>query len=170
MYDFLQDGAGDNRHAMVGYAVGNTVTEHGSVARGVCRAENGLLTEIVERTRIEKRPGGAAFTEDGERYTFLPAETPVSMNFWGFGQAMMEQLQNRFAPWLTENLPKNPLKSELFIPLVVNDLLQEGKAEFRVLPTQDKWFGVTYAADMPAVQAALREMRQSGLYPERLWG
>ncbi len=170
MYGFLETQAGDTAHAMVGYAVGNTLTEHGSVARGVCRTEGGRLIEIAERTHVEMRPGGAAYTEDGEHFTFLPADTPVSMNFWGFGRAMMEELEARFALWLAKKLPGNPLKSEFFIPLPVNDMLREGKATFSVLPSDDRWFGMTYAADMPKVRDELRRLREKDQYPEGLWG
>ena len=171
IYDFLLNGADDDHHAMVGYALGNTLTEHGYVARGICELDdNHNLREIVERTHIEARPGGAAYTEDGVDYTFVPSDTVVSMNLWGFGRSMMDEIDKRFPAFLNENLPKNPLKCEYFLPLVPNALLREGKAEIKVLPTADKWYGVTYAADMPVVRAAIARMKAEGQYPEKLWG
>ena len=157
-------------HAMVGYRIENTLTENGHVARGICDTdENGMLRGIVERTHIEPREGGAAFTEDGERFTFVPAGTYVSMNLWGIHPSIMAEIESRFVPWLKENLPVNPLKCEYFLPLIPNLLLQEKKATVRVLPTSERWYGVTYAQDMPGVQAALRGMRELGLYPDELW-
>ena len=157
-------------HAMVGYKIENTLTENGYVARGICDTdEHGMLAGVNERTHIEPREGGAAYTEDGEHYTFVPAGTNVSMNLWGFQPSVLHEIEARFAPWLRENLPVNPLKCEYFLPLIPNQLLEEGKATVRVLPTHERWYGVTYAPDMPAVQAALRRMREAGEYPEELW-
>lgn len=169
IFDFLQNEADASHHAMVGYQLGNTLTENGHVARGVCKVEGGKLIEVIERTHIEKRPEGAAYTEDGKHFHFLPADTVVSMNFWGFGLEMMDEIEKRFAGFLRENTEKNPLKYEYFIPLVVNDVLHENKAELRVLPTPDKWYGMTYAADMPIVQEAIAKMKREGEYPKKLW-
>jgi choline kinase len=164
VYDFLSGEANARLHALVGYEVGNTLTENGHVARGVCKVENGRLIEVVERTHIEARPGGAAYTEDGERFTFIPADTVVSMNLWGFGRQMIDEIDARFAPWLTENLPLNPLKCEYYVPFTVNAVLGERAAEVKVMSTGGKWYGVTYNGDMPGVKKALAEMH----YPERL--
>ena len=171
IYDALckaKDGAVYD-YCMVGYRLGNTVTEHGSVARGVCRAENGFLTEIVERTRIEKYDGGIHFTEDGENWTELSENTPVSMNMWGFTSSFLREVEARFAGFLDKTLVENPLKGEFFLPLVVEALLSEKKATVKVLRSPDKWYGVTYAADKPVVVAALKEKTQQGLYPDGLW-
>ena len=169
IYDFLKNKAGEGRHAMVGYRLENTLTEHGHVARGVCKTGGGRLLEIVENTHIEKREGGAeSILGDGSR-VFLPGDTTVSMNMWGFGKGMMDEIEARFAGFLTENLPKNPLKAEYFLPFVPNALLREGKAEISVLPTAEKWYGVTYAQDMPVVREALKKMRLDGKYPDNLW-
>ena len=171
IYRFLEGEAGESRQAMVGYQIGNTITENGYVARGICKTgEQGKLLEIVERTRIESRPGGGAYTEDGESYTFLPYDTVASMNLWGFGLSMMGEIENRFAAFLRENLPENPLKCEYFLPFVVNQMLSEGKTEVSVLKTPDKWYGVTYADDMPVVRKAIAKMKRDGTYPEFLWG
>ena len=156
---------------MVGYALGNTVTEHGSVARGVCETdENGYLTVITERTRIEKYSGGIHFTEDGETWTDLPAATPVSMNMWGFTPGFLTELAARFPAFLENEVPKNPLKAEFLLPMTVADLLYKGKATVKVLRSADKWYGVTYAADKPQVVAALKALTDEGKYPDGLWG
>ena len=156
-------------YCMVGYLLGNTVTDNGSVARGVCQTENGLLTQIVERTRIEKQVDGIRFTEDGETWTDLTADTIVSMNLWGFTPSFLPELEKRFPNFLDTLAVKNPEKAEYFLPLAVEDLLREDKATVKVLQSPDKWFGVTYAADKPVVVAALKEKTEAGLYPDGLW-
>ncbi len=167
---FLTTEVSESRHAMVGYRIENTLTENGSVARGVCNVDaNGVLIGVNERTSIIPRDGGAAYTEDGENYTFVPAGTHVSMNMWGFHHSILNEIEGRFPAWLTENVAKNPMKCEYFLPLIPNLLLQEHKAAVTVLPTAEKWYGVTYAADMPKVQSALAAMREAGVYPEQLW-
>lgn len=169
IYDFLAAESDEHSHAMVGYHIENTLTENGFVARGVCKTDaHGNLVEIVERTHIETRPDGAAYTEDGgASYTFLPAGTVVSMNMWGFHESMMGEIERRFAAFLSENLPKNPLACEYFLPYIPNALLHEGKARVKVLPTRSKWYGITYAEDMPVVQDAIRRMRADGIYPPK---
>lgn len=173
IYDYLTEKhSGEKQHyGMVGYAVGNTVTENGYVSRGVCETDGEhFLTEITERTHIEKRGGRAAYTEDGgQTWTLLPENTVVSMNMWGFSAGFLTELADRFPEFLRETLEKNPLKGEYFLPSVVEQLLEEGKADVKVLNTPDKWYGVTYKEDKPAVEAAVRRMKAEGLYPERLW-
>lgn len=171
IHDFLMAPHGPNEHAMVGYRIENTLTENGNVARGICEvAADGSLVNIVERVHVEMREGGAAYTEDGgESFTFVPAGTTVSMNLWGFQESILGEIDKRFAAFLTENLPKNPQKCEYFLPLVPNQLLQEGKASVKVLSTQEKWYGVTYQEDMARVRDAIGAMRRSGLYPDNLW-
>jgi len=156
-------------YCMVGYLLGNTVTDNGSVARGVCKTENGYLTQVVERTRIEKYEGGIHFTEDGENWTDVTADTIVSMNLWGFTPSFLAELEKRFPGFLDTLAVKNPEKAEYFLPLAVEDLLREDKATVKVLQSPDKWFGVTYAADKPVVVAALKEKTAAGLYPNGLW-
>ncbi len=157
-------------YCMVGYRLDMTVTDHGSVARGVCKAdEKGLLTHIDERTRIEKREGGIAFTEDGENWTELAPDTVVSMNLWGFTPSLLEQIDLAFPAFLDKALATNPMKGEYLLPVLVSDLIQAGKAQVKVLQSADKWYGVTYAADKPLVQAAIREMTEAGKYPNGLW-
>lgn len=171
IYRFLNENHGENEHAMVGYRIENTLTENGSVARGVCETDgHGYLAGITERTRLESRPGGAAFIEDGQEYTFVPAGTKVSMNLWGFQPSILREIEKRFPAWLRENLPVNPLKCEYYLPLIPNALIQEKRGSVRVLDTQEKWYGVTYREDMPKVRAAIAEMTRQGVYPEALWG
>ena len=172
IHDYLVSDHPADEYAMVGYQVENTLTENGHVARGVCAMDESgqFLTGIVERTHIEPRDGGAAFTEDdGKTFTFLPNGTTVSMNFWGFTPEILKEIEGRFASFLVENLPKNPLKCEYFLPLIPNQLIVEGKAKVRVLPCPEKWYGVTYQPDMPQVQAAIAQMKKDGLYPLSLW-
>ena len=174
MYDRLcqVDGGDDYNYCMIGYELGNTVTDHGSVTRGVCQIdENGYLTEIIERTRIEKYDGGIRFTtDDGASWTDLSADTAVSMNMWGFTGSFLDEVQARFPAFLDKALAENPLKGEYFLPLAVEQLLREGKATVKVLSAPDKWYGVTYAADKPQVVSALKAMTDNGLYPDGLWG
>ena len=157
-------------YCMVGYLLGNTVTEHGSVARGVCEADsNGYLATINERTRVEKYDGGIHYTEDGENWVRLPEETIVSMNLWGFTPSFLEEVAVRFPVFLVHALQTNPAKAEYYLPFAVEALLNEGKADVKILRSPDKWYGVTYAADKPQVVAALKEKTAEGLYPDGLW-
>ena len=171
VYDYLLHAADGEKYdyCMVGYQLGNTVTENGSVARGVCVTENGMLTAITERTRIEKRPEGIAFTEDGENWHVLPPETPVSMNLWGYTSSFLAEIESRMAAFLEKALAENPNKGEFYLPMLVSDLLQENKARVTVLHSPDKWYGVTYAADRPQVMAAIAQMTKEGKYPDGLW-
>ena len=171
VYDYLLHAADGEKYdyCMVGYQLGNTVTDHGSVARGGCVTENGLLTAITERTRIEKRPEGIAFTEDGENWHVLPPETPVSMNLWGYTSSFFAEIESRMAAFLEKALAENPNKGEFYLPMLVSDLLQENKARVTVLHSPDKWYGVTYAADRPQVMAAIAQMTKEGKYPDGLW-
>ena len=156
---------------MVSYLLKNTVSENGSVARGVCVANaDGTLHSVTERTRIETYEGGIHYTEDsGASWHDLPLDAPVSMNLWGFGRSFLDEAERRFAGWLTENLEQNPLKCEYFLPLVISELIDEGKATVKILHSRDKWFGVTYREDKPTVVAAIAQKTQDGLYPEDLW-
>ena len=170
LYDFLAADRPESEYAMVGFRLKNTVTEHGSVARGVCEVENGLLRGVTERTKIVKRGDDAAFTEDGgETWTELAGDTLVSMNFWGFTPLYLYELARRFPAFLENEVPKNPLKSEYFVPSVVNAQLQEGRAAITVLDTPHAWHGVTYPEDLPGVKAALKALTDAGTYPEGFW-
>ena len=173
IYDYLTTHEDDDkyRYTMVGYVLENTLTENGHVARGVCMTdEDNNLTGIQERTHIEKRNGQAAITEDdGATWTEIPNDSIVSMNMWGFTPSILQELKAGFPVFLEENLKKNPLKCEYFLPSVVGNLLTEEKATVKVLKSTDKWFGVTYKEDKPVVVAAIRKMKEDGLYPEKLW-
>ncbi len=170
IYEYLSACTDPNGYCMVGYELSKTVTENGSVARGVCVSdENGYLTEITERTRIEKYPGGIHFTEDGETWTKLAPDTTVSMNLWGFMPGFLEEIKTRFSAFLDKALVENPLKGEYFLPLPIAQLLHEKKATVKILTSPDRWFGVTYAADKPVVVEALKVMTQEGKYPDGLW-
>lgn len=173
-YDFLaagQEEGGVYQYMMVGYKLENTLTDNGHVARGVCVTdENDYLVEINERTHIEKRQDGAAYTEDdGATWVEIPEGSTVSMNMWGFSESILKELKDRFAEFLDENLEKNPLKCEYFLPFVVDELLGEKKAVVKVLKSMDKWYGVTYKEDKPVVVAAIQSLKDQGLYPEKLW-
>ena len=170
IYQYLCNAA-EGDYCMVGYLLGNTVTEHGSVARGVCCPdEKGNLADIVERLRIEKYDGGIHFTEDGENWTDLPADTIVSMNMWGLTPGFLDQLAAQFPEFLGEQLPANPEKAEFLLPRSVDALLKAGQATVKILRSEDKWYGVTYAQDKPMVVAALANLTKQGKYPaDGLW-
>ena len=168
--DFLAAPHDGGDHAMVGYRIENTLTENGHVSRGVCSVdEDGMLRSIDERLRIEPREGGAAFTEDGENYSFIPAGTKVSMNLWAFRHGILDEMKQRFVNFLNTNAVENPLKAEFYLPSVPDALIREGRASVRVLETGERWYGVTYREDLEKVQAAMAELRRSGVYPEKLW-
>ena len=173
VYNYLSNGGDKDKYdyCMVGYELGKTVTDNGSVARGVCQTdENGYLTDVVERTKIEKYAGGIHYTEDdGATWTDVSAAVPVSMNFWGFTPSFLKEVEARFPEFLEKDVPNNPAKAEYFLPRTVNELLCENKATVKVLHSADRWFGVTYAADKPMVVAALKAMQEKGLYPDGLW-
>ncbi len=173
IYDYLASHEDTDRYqyTMVGYLLENTLTENGYVARGVCGTNaDGKLTEITERVRIEKRADGPAYTEDdGATWTPLAGDTVVSMNMWGFTNSMLPEIRDRFAAFLSENLSKNPLKCEYFLPFVVDELIREDKAEVTVLKSKDRWYGVTYREDKPVVVAAIQSLKDQGLYPQKLW-
>ena len=173
-YDFLTENQDEEelyKYMMVGYKLENTLTDNGHVARGVCVTdENDHLMKINERTHIEKHDGGTAYTEDdGATWTMLPEGSTVSMNMWGFSASILTELKARFAAFLDENLSKNPLKCEYFLPFVVDELLHEEKATVKVLKSEDKWYGVTYKDDKPVVMAAIQNLKDQGLYPQNLW-
>ena len=170
IYDYLANNEDESRYAMIGYRVRNTVTENGSVARGVCEVRDGLLTGVTERTKIFKNGNDAKFTEDdGKTFTDLPGDTIVSMNLWGFTAKMIRELDERFPAFLDNAIVTNPLKGEYFLPSVVNDQLVAGTATVRVLPCEETWYGVTYREDLDSVKAAIAGMKAKGIYDENLW-
>lgn len=167
VFAFLKEGsdAVPYRCCMAGFRVENTLTEVGSVSRGVCVTdENSMLTAITELTQIEKTLDGIIDKDTG---TPIKEGTPVSMNFWGFPRAALDELDAHFAVFLTEN--PNPLKGEFYLPFYVDSLLKEHKATVRVLDTAAKWYGITYKQDKDALCAAVKDMRKDGIYPETLF-
>ena len=168
IYDFLAADRGADEHAMVGYRLRNTVTENGYVSRGICTVENGFLTGVTERTKIEKRGAAAAYIEDGREYP-LSGNEIVSMNFWGFSPAMLDELWARFPAFLDRQVPADPIKTEYYLPAVANAVLQEGLGTVRVLECGEVWHGVTYREDLQSVQDAVAALKSAGVYPAELW-
>ncbi len=170
LYDTLKTDDDENAYCMVGYELGKTVTDNGSVARGVCVLDkNGDLAQIDERTRIEKYCGGIHYTEDGVTWTDLAPDTTVSMNMWGYRSGFLKAAKSMFPDFLEDALQNNPCKAEFYLPLTVKSLIQDKKATVKVLFSEDKWYGVTYAEDKPQVVQALKKMTDDGLYPDGLW-
>ena len=157
--------------AMVGFHLKNTVSENGSVSRGVCVTDAaGNLVSVTERTRIEPRGDAIAYTEDeGKTWVELPGDALVSMNLWGFTPSFVQAARQGFAEFLQANLPVNPLKCEYYLPSVVTAALESGRAQVKVLTSPDKWYGITYREDKPALMAALEAMTRAGTYPRGLW-
>ena len=168
IYDFLAEDRSTSEHAMVGYRLRNTVTENGAVARGICTVENGMLTGVTERVKIEKRGDAAVYIEDGREHPLTGDET-VSMNFWGFSPVMLDELWARFPAFLDRQVPADPLKSEYYLPAVANAVLQEGLGTVRVLECGEVWHGVTYREDLQSVKDAIAALKYAGVYPESLW-
>ncbi len=158
----------ENDYCMIGYRIGNTLSESGSVARGVCETNAaGYLTGIVERTAIERIDGDIQFTDENGKKVVVPDNTPVSMNMWGFTPDYFKYSDEYFIEFLKANMGN--LKSEFFIPLLVNDLIVKGKATVKVLDTTSKWFGVTYAEDRQGVVDKIQALVDAGEYPEKLF-
>ncbi len=155
---------------MVGYDLRNTLTEHGHVARGVCSVDqDGYLITICERTWIKKFNGNVKFNENGETWIDIPGDSLVSMNMWGFTPVMLTELGERFAHFLAENRD-SLITAEYYLPVVVNQLLEDNVTTVKVLRTQDRWFGVTYQEDKIRVKNAVQELILQGVYPGKLWG
>lgn len=173
LYDFLTTHEDDEkyRYAMVGYRLGNTLTENGSVARGCCVTnDEGYLVSITERTKIVKTPEGAAYSEDeGVTYTPISVDSPVSMNMWGFTPSIIPELGKTLEEFFATQVQKNPLKAECYLPIEVDKLLKEGKATVQVLSSKDKWFGVTYKEDKPYVMDSIQKLKDADIYPDVLW-
>ena len=167
MVDFLTTEAGDNKYSIVGYKIGNTLSENGSVSRGVCQTDvNGNMSEINERTKVYPKNGGIVYEEDGEEFP-LDASTPVSMNFWGFTPDVFKTIKQLFVDFVYKN-EDNP-KAEFFIPLIADHLIKNNIATFKVIPTDAKWFGVTYKEDKEIVKDNISKLLADGVYPTKLW-
>ncbi|WP_026260794.1 nucleotidyltransferase family protein [Spirosoma luteum] len=170
--NFLKTNTDDQLHAMVGYEVKNTLSENGSVSRGVCDVDaNGNLITVIERTKIYEKEMAPAdrqiIFEEGDEFTPLAPNTPVSMNFWGFKPSVFPLVQHQFESYAMANI--NAPKAEFYIPTVMSNLIQTQTGRCKVFRSSSEWFGVTYPDDKPTVQAALKHLHDEGKYPARLW-
>lgn len=173
IYNYLTENEDDEKYhyAMVGYILSNTLTENGYVSRGICEMDkDAFLTGITERTHIEQRDMGVQFTEDdGQTWEDIAADSIVSMNMFGFTASMLKELECRFPEFLEKGLKENPMKCEYFLPSVVSDLIEEDKADVKVLRSEDRWYGITYKEDKEAVVSAVQKLKDTGVYPQHLW-
>jgi NDP-sugar pyrophosphorylase family protein len=172
MHGYLAGAADDDRlrYAMVGYKLANTVTEHGSVARGICRVdEDGNLAGVDERLKVARRGENIAYEDGDGRWVDMPPDTTVSMNFWGFTESFMGELAKGAGDFFANDVPRDPLKAEYLLPRIVDGLIRSGRASVKVIKTDDRWYGVTYREDKEQVVSALRLLKADGLYPEKLW-
>lgn len=173
IYNYLTENEDDEKYhyAMVGYILSNTLTENGYVSRGICEMDkDAFLTGITERTHIEQRDMGVQFTEDdGKIWEDIAADSIVSMNMFGFTASMLKELECRFPEFLEKGLKENPMKCEYFLPSVVSDLIEEDKADVKVLRSEDRWYGITYKEDKEAVVSAVQKLKDTGVYPQHLW-
>ena len=171
LYNYLTTAKDDERahYAMVGYELGNTLTENGAVSRGICEEnEAHYLTNITERTKISRRGSLAVFTE-GEEEQELSLDTIVSMNMWAFTPSALDGLQQELEAFFINKMPNDPMKAEFYLPSAVDAMVKAGKADVQVLRSPDKWYGVTYKEDKDSVSAAMRAMKAEGKYPQELW-
>lgn len=158
------------KFAMAGYYLRNTLTDNGTVSRGVCEVTaDGKLSDVIERTKIKRVDGKIAYTEDCENWTELPEDSVASMNCWCFTPEIIDEIERYFIEFLAKEVSENPLKSEFYLPFLVRDMLKEGKCGVDVIPTEDKWFGVTYKEDKPDVVNSISSLVENGVYPEKLW-
>lgn len=173
IYNYLTENEDDEKYhyAMVGYILSNTLTENGYVSRGICEMDkDAFLTGITERTHIEQRDKGVQFTEDdGKTWEDIAVDSIVSMNMFGFTASMLKELECRFPEFLEKGLKENPMKCEYFLPSVVSDLIEEDKADVKVLRSEDRWYGITYKEDKEAVVSAVQKLKDTGVYPQHLW-
>lgn len=168
IYQFLANEVKDDQYGMVGYVLENTLTENGTVTRGVCETENGNLKNIVEIQKIAKKDGKAIYEQNGE-WVDAPDHSLCSMNFWGFTPKIFEECESVFAQFIEKGIIENPMKCEHVIPTAVGQLVKEGKIQVKVMSSEDSWFGVTYQEDKPVVMARIQEYKDSNLYPADLW-
>lgn len=168
LYAFLNHEAKSHHYGMVGYMLVNTITENGSVARGQCVVKDGKLVNVVERTRIEKRGDSIEYYLDDEWHP-LSEDTLVSMNMWAFTPDIIEEIEQRFDAFMAEAVPYDPMKSEMYIPNVVGELLREDVADVVMMSSKDRWYGVTYQEDKEGVKAGIRSLIDKGCYPQPLW-
>lgn len=168
MADFLTTDVADDQYAIIGYQIDKTLSDYGTVSRGVCAVDDkGNMTEVTERTEVYFKEDGSVVYKDATGEHGLPNDTRVSMNFWGFTPAVFKQSLDLFKKFVAAN--KDNPKAEFFIPLVADELIKTGTASFKVIPTAQKWFGVTYKEDKPIVQKSISELVENGTYPSNLW-
>ncbi len=171
IYRQLEDSANEaGKYCMVGFRLGNTLTENGSVSRGICTADkDGNLVDIIERTKIIKTDDGAAYTENGTDYIPISTDSVTSMNIWGFSSDFLGEIDRVFTKFYKEELPQNIEKAECYLPFVVDGMIKDGKASVKVLESSDKWFGVTYKEDKEYVRGEISKLKDNGVYPKELW-
>ncbi len=167
-HDFLVNDSDDKTYCIVGYQLNNTLSENGSVSRGVCEVdEKGNLVSINERTKIYRNEEGKITYEDQDGLHEVDENSKVSMNFWGFAPSVLSIIEEQFHKYLDEHITEP--KAEFFIPIVADEFTKSGKGVIKVIPTMSQWFGVTYKEDAPTVQASLDKLVESGEYPNNLW-
>ena len=169
IYDYLVNDIKDDVYAMVGFKCINTLTENGTVTRGLCEEKDGFLSHIVEIQKIALQNGKAVYEDENGNWAPIDDDALVSMNFWGFTPKIFEECDPVFEKFLSENLDKNPMKCEHVIPTAVGTLVAEDKIKVRMLSSTDKWFGVTYKEDKPDVVARIQELKDNDTYPDVLW-
>ena len=168
LYQYLANEITDDHYAMVGYACKNTLSDSGTVTRGLCKETAGYLTKIQEIQKIAKKDGKAVYEENGEWVT-IPDDALVSMNFWGFTPKIFSECESILEDYLKEAIPQNPLKCEHVIPTAIGDLVSANKCKVKMLSSKDQWFGVTYQEDKPMVMSKIQEMKDANIYPDILW-
>lgn len=169
IYDFLSNEVSDDNYGMVGYLCNNTLTDNGTVTRGVCEKEDGYLTKIVEIQKIARNDQGKPIFEENGEWKPLSEDAVVSMNFWGFTPKILKDCQEIFDDFIRKGIEENPMKCEHVLPTAVGQLVKEGKCKIKVMSSADHWFGVTYKEDKPGVVQKLQECKDKGLYPFDLW-
>lgn len=170
IYAHLEKSEGVGNYCMVGFRLGNTLTENGSVSRGICTVDdNGYLVDIIERTKIIRTDEGASYTENDKDYIPISTDSITSMNIWGFTGDFLEEIDRAFVKFYKEELPANPQKAECYLPFVVDEMIKKNTAKVKVLFTPDKWFGVTYKEDKDYVKKEITALKQQGVYPLKLW-
>ncbi len=170
LYGFLSADGAENEHCLVSYKLKNTLTENGTVARGVCDvSDSGQLLKVTELTKIQGPASAPSHTLDGEHWLPLEPDTPVSLNTWGFRAGFMDEVDRQFTAFMKNTLPADPSKAEYFLPYILNTCLKNGSATAKVVPTDETWHGVTYREDLASVKAALAQLTADGIYPAGLW-
>ena len=168
IYNYLKNEISDDNYGMVGYLCNNTLTDNGTVTRGVCENTDGYLSKIVEVQKIARKDGKPVYEDNGE-WKELDPNTLVSMNFWGFTPKIFEECEVLFKDFIGEAVKENPMKCEHVIPAAIGTLVKENKCKVKMLSSKDEWFGVTYKEDKPSVVAKIQKMKDDGIYPFDLW-